>query len=81
MLKKKEPLDLFRNLPFVDPTAKAGLMAVGDYGEGESKVGEKIELKVIKLLLLLPINTSSFEELTKMSDVKTQSGTPVLFYD
>jgi len=71
--------------PPFDPTAKAGLMAVGDYGESEKETkgsGEKsVEVHFVYAEWCGHSQNAipAFEELTKMSDVKTQSGTPVSF--
>lgn len=70
--------------PPFDPTARSGLMAVGQYGEGgqkESGGNKSVEVHFVYAEWCGHSQNAipAFEELTKMSDVKTQSGMPVTF--
>jgi thiol-disulfide isomerase/thioredoxin len=70
--------------PPFDPTARSGLMAVGQYDEGVQKESGGSKSAEVHFVYAEWCGHSqnaipAFEELTKMSDVKTQSGIPVTF--
>ena len=68
--------------PPFDPTANTGLMAVGQVGEKVEATGSKsVEVHFVYAEWCGHSQNAipAFEELTKVNDVKTQSGTPVTF--
>lgn len=68
--------------PPFDPTANTGLMAVGQVGEKVEANGSKsVEVHFVYAEWCGHSQNAipAFEELTKVNDVKTQSGTPITF--